>query len=73
MAFRITGRVIERKSRDRQGRSIVNTHQLNGRILEREARDRRRRQGMGVEELGLRHASVRALSIPPSRSVTVND
>lgn len=68
---RIAIRVVDR---DPVQNDVVrfDTEGLNRRVLDIQTGDRRVIQTMGVEELGLRLATVGALAIPPALSSTID-
>lgn len=68
--LRISIRIIDRDiSQDQPIR--LDTKHMNRGVLDRDAADTRRVEVMRVEELGLRHAVVAALAVPPAGSVAV--
>ena len=68
-----TGGVVDGDVGESEARSRVNRESLNRGVLNVEASDRRRSsQGVSVEELGLGLSSVRALSVPPFCTLSVD-
>lgn len=73
MALGSTIGVVHGKLVDSQSFSSIDGHQLDWRVLECKVLEGGFLERMGVEEFRLGLASVGSLSIPPSRTVTINN
>jgi hypothetical protein len=67
----VTGLIVDGHISDSQSITSVDADRLNGSVLNIEIGNGGRAEIVGVEELGLRHATVASLSVPPAGSVGV--
>lgn len=70
---RITGGVVDSHAGDGEAIAAIDANSLDRSVLDVQIGDRGRSQGVGGKELRLRLAAVTALSVPPTRTIGIEN
>jgi hypothetical protein len=70
-ASSITGFIVNSHIGDGESITAIDANSLDGCVLDVKIRDSRGNKIMGIEELGLRNATVATFAVPPTRTIGV--